>query len=822
VAAAILLAPVSVRSADVPSAVSVTQSGIWGGGFINLIAKNPTPGSKKFVIGEDTSGFHVSPNAGDLWVTSNTGLNDSPQDTVAAVTYRLPPNNRQLFAAYGVGSESFSGILRSGNGGGSWTKVTPAPGTPLPVFQGHGPGGEAAYQVGSAPRATGKLLALDEAGGVLNHIYAGTFGSGVMRSDDGGVHWTRIALGIDGSNAACNFQTDTGQFHGCFITSVVLSRIPGETDTLYVSAHGGDPTKCIGNGVCGGVFRIANAACSGDGCADATTTQLHATVGPDPVNAEELLFTFRTLLCACGTDGFYSKSPSDPGLVQKNTNLAIDSEAGISYSAIAARGATIFLGAYNPKCERIQNRETCHTVYDSTDGGLTWVDLTFDVPPENIDLTVAGTDVEWWEGSQKSSRIDGRDFNVSAIALTDDPVPVVLVSGHSGVWKSTAADQMHWQPAVQGIGATTNNDVVADPNNPGYVYVGNTDWTVFASSAGLAAGTVVQTDVPTSVPKKTTGFALAVDQQDTGTPPPSDVYVAAGKSLPDSTDVGGMDFNPDPTTQPWTDEGFATDGSCDRTTPRLIGLAVGRATDTAIPAVFAATDGCGLYRFQSGAWSRIGASTDMFVTEDFTFNFAPISFPNSLGRVFYVLDRKTGELWRTADNGGTWSLGPIFTIPQGQRGFNDGWMVADPNVVGTFVVWLSTNDPSGLHKLTCVTQCQQPGSWTDEVLPDVVNPGPIAIPPCAAPCTSTVYVATRAVAGDTAHPPRLYKSTPIGGFCDVTAGASSYRAGGNFPVQLAVSVPDAGPATAYLTTVGAGTLLVTDDSNENCGSSRSG
>src|SRR5438034_2520796 len=297
----LILTMVTVAMGGKPQSVNVvtvSQSGIEGGGFQNVITKNPGTGVQ-FISGGDTSGFHTtSVNNGDVWVTSNTGLNDAFQDTITAIAFRQPPNATQVFAAFGVGNTGNSGLLKSTNSGATWVKQTPA-GSVLPVFQGHTPGEGAAYQVGAAPRATGKLLALDEPGGTLTHIYAGTFGDGVMRFDISTNQWTRIALGTEGGNPNCNFTTDTGTYHGCFITSLQLSPL-GETDTLYVSVHGGDPSKCIGNLVCGGVFKITSAACTGEGCADTTTTRIPTISGPVPVNAEELTFQSTSLFCACG------------------------------------------------------------------------------------------------------------------------------------------------------------------------------------------------------------------------------------------------------------------------------------------------------------------------------------------------------------------------------------------------------------------------------------------------------------------------------------------------------------------------------------------
>jgi hypothetical protein len=791
----------------------VVESGIWGGGFINYIAKNPTPGSTRFIIGGDTSGFHSTSNNGDRWTKSNRGIDDSPQMTIAGIAFRTPPNANEVYAAFGTGFSGLTGILRSTTGGNSWAKVAPS-GTTQPLFDGRSPGGAAAYQVGQAPRTTGGLLALDERGGSLRHIYAGTFGDGLMRSDDDGATWTRVALGSDSSNPYCTFETSFGAAHGCFLTSVVLSPLPSEVDTLYVSVHGGDPSKCIGP-PCGGVFKISGAACSGNGCADGTTTLLPTITGVPSVNAEELTFSGSVLLCACGTDGFYKKSRNDAGLIQSNNGLAFDLAIGTSYPAIVAKGPLVVLAAYNPKCEVIMNRETCHTIYESTDGGVTWADLAFDVPVENIDLTVAGTSIEWWEGSNKDNIIEGKLYNASSLALTNGGSPAIVVAGHSGVWRSTT-DHRHWQPAVQGIGAITTKTVAADPNNADDVYAGDADWTMFASSQNMRPGSVVQTETPVvqGQQKKKAGFAIAVDQQDTKTGIPSEVYLAAGHGL--NVGVGGVYVNADPTVLPWTSTEFLADGTCDRTTPRVQGVTVGRPDPASSPDVFAATEGCGLYRLRGSTWSRVGSSTDMLQTRDSRYVYAPMSFPRNLGTVLYLLDRASGELWRSEDAGDSWSNGPIWVIPPAEGSFETGWVVADPNA-SVPTVWATSL--TGLHKLRCpnVSQCEDPASWIDTPVPDVPNAGPVAIVPCLAPCSSIVYTATRAVSGDTANPPRLFKSADGGvWWCDVTFGSTFYPAAANLPVELALSPRSFGLVRAMVGVDGAGVIVVTDGSSQHC------
>src|SRR5262245_16000433 len=69
-------------------AVTVEGSVIWGGGFIDAIAKDPARGSLRMLIGGDSSGFSRTSNGGLSWTPSNVGLDDDPEDTIAAIAYR--------------------------------------------------------------------------------------------------------------------------------------------------------------------------------------------------------------------------------------------------------------------------------------------------------------------------------------------------------------------------------------------------------------------------------------------------------------------------------------------------------------------------------------------------------------------------------------------------------------------------------------------------------------------------------------------------------------------------------------------------------------
>jgi hypothetical protein len=797
VAAAVALAVVPPANGPDPGGTTVTESGIWGGGFINVLAQNPVDAAK-FLIGGDVSGLHSSTDYGTTWATSNGGLNDPRQDTIASIAYRRG-SPRVVFAAYGSNG---GGVLRSLDGGSVWKPFGPPASEGGANFQGHDSCGQGPYPDPCYdPRPTGNLLVLVEGPQPRSDLlYAGAFGRGLMRIGAGGAGWTTVALGS--TTGFCTWGDPPEP--GCYVTSLV--RDPRRRNVMFVGTHGN------------GAFRITGTDCQGDGCAEGNVTPIGVAPGSDPIiDAEELWFQETpegpVLMCACGQQGFYRGFLPFTTLEQSNAGLAFDPtpEHETSYTAIGGQPllptSSVYLGNVNSLCEVPPGgrHDECHTVYRSTDAGVTWTDVVF---AEDIQKTVAGTTIDWWEFlCCRDSMINQESYGASSIAVTDESPPRVLVAGRSGIWKTTADGDTHWQPAVQNLGATTNNDVVTDPRDPNRVYVGNTDWTVFASSSRLDPGTVVQSEPGTAFTK---GFALAVDGQSTD--PVSLVYLGSGAG---EVDVGGVHWSADPTMpgpNPWTTLELAIIQECDRDTPRVIGVGVGRADPGSTPLVFAATDGCGLWRNDGARWQNVSKEKDMFAEEDGVFEFAPISYPNNLGETLFVLDRKTGKLWESVTQGGPGSWVNVWTVPDPEAvDPNTGFLAADPNEPGT--VWVTTNHAQGMHKLACPDPPEQDGC-VDQVIPppNVVNPGPIAIRPCSAPCVTTLYVATRAVSDSTVSAAMFKHTSGNDSWCGLTSAVPLYARAANFPAQIAASAEVDGVTTLYVTTRGEGTLVVTDDS----------
>jgi hypothetical protein len=231
--------------------------------------------------------------------------------------------------------------------------------------------------------------------------------------------------------------------------------------------------------------------------------------------------------------------------------------------------------------------------------------------------------------------------------------------------------------------------------------------------------------------------------------------------------------------------------------------------------VYAATDGCGLWRFDGTAWQKVSAGTDMFATRDPAFRFAPISYPDNLGRLMFVFDRQTGKLWESNNQGspGTWVQ--AWQVPPAEEvDASTGFMVDDPNDRGT--VWLTTGSPQGLHQLSCPIPPVLDGC-VDAITPpaNVVNPGPISLRPCPDTCTSTLYVATRAVEGDPTPVVMFKHLSGNTSWCDLTsAAAPQYRRSANFPTQVAASLDSSGVTTVYVTTAGEGILVVSDGTTD--------
>ena len=234
-----------------PAATGFRQSGIVGGGFVNVIAADPS-GSGLMIAGGDVSGLHRSTDFGATWTQANTGITGIDQLKVASIAFS-PWKPGEIYAA--VGDEGRNGgVLVSSNEGLTWELRST-----VPQFSGGNNDGWPTLPQ-KHPRSTGHLFAFDPARGL---VYAATFEHGVYRSDDHGYTWTPLGAS------------------GRFLRGMAID--PADPDVLYVAAYGE------------GVFKTTDAGGA------ATFVRLRSA----PTRPEELAIVGSDLFVAAGTAGIY-------------------------------------------------------------------------------------------------------------------------------------------------------------------------------------------------------------------------------------------------------------------------------------------------------------------------------------------------------------------------------------------------------------------------------------------------------------------------------------------------------------------------------------
>jgi photosystem II stability/assembly factor-like uncharacterized protein len=429
-----------------PAQLTFRQSGLVGGGFVNVLAADPSDPSH-LLAGGDVSGFHTSTDGGATWTTSNTGIQSLGQIQVATMLFSTATPGL-VYA--GVGKKGTAGgLLVSQDGGRSWSLRSA-----VPQFSAGDNEGIAALPH-THPRSTGALLAEDASGGFL---YAATFKQGVMRSDDGGRTWTTLGLA------------------GKYLRGLAID--PADPDRLYVGAYND------------GVYVTTTAS----------TTGTFSKIVGSPTWPEELLALGDSLYVAGGKAGVF-RTRNGGSTWQQLGGSAVPTSGPLWESIVGYRACgrdVIYAGSKGGRA---------NSIVRSTDDGATWASVTADTT--SIHRTIGGPGgPTWWLGGTGAMILGGGGYVASSILTgtgtpggADCLDPDVRVAGRSGIWGSQDEAQ-DWYPMMRGLGVSIARDVAGDPSIAGRTYVAAADWVFLYSSDGLdsvtqkkATGVVRGTDI---------------------------------------------------------------------------------------------------------------------------------------------------------------------------------------------------------------------------------------------------------------------------------------------------------------------------------------
>ena len=371
----------------------------------------------------DGSGIFKSGDGGDSWTAVNSGL---PRLSVTAMVMD-PADSQILYAA--VGDE----VFRTLNGGGGWSVVSL--GWSIDYY---------GYYGGTSNI---RSLAIDPAD--AKTIYAGTYGSGVYKSADGGGTWTPASTGL----------TDE------YVDSLSMG---GESHTIYAAA-GETVFKSTDSG---GSWSAINGI----------NTESHALVA-DPSNSQ--------IVYAGTPAGVFKSEDGGSTWVASNDGLPITDIYSLAIDPASSR--TIYAGASNG-------------AFKSVDGGAAWSALagmdngswsrtpvpvlSLAIDPANSQTVLAGTSNGLFKstnGGGSWSWVDTGAYEpyLKSVAIAPADGLTIYAATRSGVYKSVDGGSA-WSAVNTGLDQLSVNAVAIAPGDHPAVFAGTSNG-VFKSIDGGAS-----------------------------------------------------------------------------------------------------------------------------------------------------------------------------------------------------------------------------------------------------------------------------------------------------------------------------------------------
>lgn len=665
----LILAAVALLSSSPPSwaadppTYTFSPSGHDGGGGLSAIAADPfTPGG--LIAGGDIWGLYRSSDHGRDWTPSSAA---DPADTNshfsipgklknACVRFSERTQGR-VYAGHGE-SGRFGGFSRSDNGGETWIMTSTTPqfsgaNTNLPLDdKGH-------------PRSVGNLIAVDpnfaDADGGGEFIYAGTYKKSVMRSHNGGVSWTAIALPGLGASAS-------------YIRGVARDDL--NFSTIYACTWDTD-----GDSKTESVYKIANARTASSG------VNLNAPF----LKAEEVVVIHGVLYVAANTSGVWKYDGANW------TQLYTDTKPSLFYSIdgywdSASSQAVIYAGTATAKSA---GNSLYYSVMRSTNSGASWTCITKDSTELHTNMKVGDASGNiWWHSDELRHIIGGSTFVACQTLVDPFNRNTLYVCGRGGMWRTdnALAASPSWYAAVRHMNGSANRGVAVDPNHPMRGYTIDMDWTFQYTTNGF--DTIKRQGISSGGQEE---FCVEVDS--TSNPSAvSPVYVGRD---------GALAYNANPASSAWVDTKMNLQGS-----QNVLGCSIKRTAAGTV--VLAAVEGSGIWRKIGGGANGSWGGGPVYTADNILKGLhadnqkGVFSWGGGNSQMVYFTDRENG-VFRSMDAGVTWSKIAGPGAGSGGSTKYSGSVAVDPTderncyVTQTSGVWFSGNANAPTPTFTKIT-----------------------------------------------------------------------------------------------------------------------
>lgn len=764
-----------------PSNNGIQSTTVDGAGFANgcIIFDRRTGGGRaghdaNALLFGDVYGFAHSADNGDTWSMVNGNAIGRPQ--LHAIGGIAHPTVKNLCYIY-WGSPGAGGVMRSTNGGKSYTPMTST-----------GEQGKLGAEIAGSeqPRQTGRMIWVDPAGdgGSAQRVFCGTQ-DGVYLSTDNGKTFARWAMA------------------GCYVTGGEVD--PNHTDRCYVVA---DDHK-VGSGLYdltginagnnaggtgkvsppGGSFNDAQDVCAEPWLGSSTVTRVYIAAG---TGARGGIWDY-----APATGAFRDLSPS--AIMPADTRCScvdavqFDATNMMIWTALGSKSgrqpASNQVGSVSGKGYR--------NIYRSLTSGSSWDFATRTAQvPYTINNAAGDT---WWLGDgNKTWMPDGVYWDASQISIDRAQTSRVMISGRSSPTltnnatdgTATDASKVRFYPHPSGVGAIAVRAVVANPNKPGDMFVTSNDYGVIHS---VGSDGFLSRQPALSVGGG--GFAGYYDSNGIG-------YIGLGPGNPSKYTPGSGDVLSCPTpmsdTAKWSSEGFNGGWDCKGV------IAWGTGASRKVLAFFkgassASHDGLFLRTGAQGAAPASLVQVNDIPTFTVNLALAMVRSPNS-GMIY--LFHPTAGLYRSATGAsGSWTLIDGAGDSANTDGLGSLALASTPTTDTLYV----TQNIGGNHDLYRYDGVESGAVNKHNITPTGGNPA-VSAPRtiCCKPDGSALYLATSL---EGARPAEIYKTlnpnlnAPT--WTNLTDDAGIYSGQAVLPISMCWT-----PSWIYVGTLGTGCVMV--------------